>query len=356
MGSPSDAALIAASGGDPAAFGEIFDRHATTVHRYLVRRVGASTADELLGETFRIAFERRSTFDASRASARPWLYGIATNLIHRHHRSEARRDRATARLDRPEHDDPTERVVDAVAASSLLPDVLDAVRALPTGERDTLLLHVWEDLRYEEIAAALDIPVGTVRSRLNRARARLRELQRPWGEQITHADVYRRHKEELMSTISDFTKVQERAAGRMYPRLAYRDEVAALEHLTRVFGFTERREARMGTGVGDDTMLAWLEFGEGGLVMIGRSNEDVHRITSPLDRGGATAIIHVDVVDIDAHYERAVREGADITMPLEDAFYGSRRYEASDLEGQRWHFDEPHERIRARGGVVPEPG
>ena len=153
-----------------------------------------------------------------------------------------------------------------------------------------------------------------------------------------------------------FDGVQQKAAGRMYPRLAYRDERAALEWLVRVFGFTERREARMESrDTGDDNMLAWLEFGDG-LVMIGHSNEDVHRIASPLDRGGATSMINVDVDDIDAHYERAVREGAEITMPIEDAFYGSRRYEASDLEGHRWHFDEPHERIRARGGVVPAPG
>jgi RNA polymerase sigma factor (sigma-70 family) len=356
MGSPSDASIIEASGGDPAAFGHIFDRHATTVHRYLLRRVGASDADGLLGETFRIAFERRSSYDLSRENARPWLYGIATNLIARHHRSGARESRATARLhvDDGCDDDVAERVTDAVAAASLLPGVLDAVRALPRGERDALLLHVWEDLRYEEIAAALDIPVGTVRSRLNRARTKLRELQRPRGEHLVHADVYTRQKEQLMSTIDKFEQVQAKAAGRMYPRLAYRDERAALEWLIRVFGFTERREARMESNdTGDDNMLAWLEFGDG-LVMIGHSNEDVHRISSPIDRGGATSMINVDVDDIDAHYERAVREGAEITMPIEDAFYGSRRYEASDLEGHRWHFDEPHERIRARGGVVPE--
>lgn len=233
MGSPSDAAIISASGGDPARFGELFDRHATTLHRYLVRRVGASAADELLGETFRIAFEKRSTYDVERESARPWLYGIATNLVARHARSEGRRLRATAAVRsqtaRPEAD-ATDRVVDAVAAASALPHVLAAVRALPPGERDALLLHVWEDLRYEEIAVALDVPVGTVRSRLNRARSRLRELEPPRGEQLTHADVYTRHKERLMTEISagKFDGVQQKAAGRMYPRLAYRDERAAL--------------------------------------------------------------------------------------------------------------------------------
>jgi uncharacterized glyoxalase superfamily protein PhnB len=139
----------------------------------------------------------------------------------------------------------------------------------------------------------------------------------------------------------------------MYPRLAYRDELAALDYLTRVFGFSERREARMGSGTPDDHMLAWLEFGDG-LVMIGHVNEDVHLIHSPLDLGHTTSMINVEVDDIDSHYARAVAEGAEITMPLQDAYYGARRYEATDLEGHRWHFDETFERIRARGGVVPD--
>jgi hypothetical protein len=76
------------------------------------------------------------------------------------------------------------------------------------------------------------------------------------------------------------------------------------------------------------------------------------------DVGQATAMINVDVVNIDDHYAHAVAEGADVTMPIQDAFYGSRRYEASDLEGNRWHFSETFESIRARGGSIPsdEPG
>lgn len=109
----------------------------------------------------------------------------------------------------------------------------------------------------------------------------------------------------------------------------------------------------MGSGTEDDHMLAWLEFGDG-LVMIGHTNEDVHMIHSPADVGRTTVMINVGVHDIDAQYAQAVAEGATITMPLEDAFYGSRRYEATDLEGHRWHFDETFESIRARGGVVPE--
>lgn len=349
----TDAELIAASVEDPAAFGHVFDRHGTTLHRYLVRRVGASDADGLLGEVFRIAFERRSAYDTARDGARPWLYGIATNLVARHRRSEGRRLRATARLVVEPGDDAIDHAVEAIAASQLLPEVVAAIAALPEGERDALVLHAWEQLSYDDIARALDIPLGTVRSRLNRARTRLRELPAVRGEQLTHADVFTRQKEQLMSDINaKFERVRAKTQSSMYPRLAYDDELAALEYLTRVFGFTERREARMGTGIGDDHLLAWLEFGDG-LVMIGHSNHDIHRIHSPSELGHTTTMINVGVHDIDAHYAHAVAEGADITMPLEDAFYGSRRYEATDLEGHRWHFDEPHDAIRARGGKVP---
>jgi RNA polymerase sigma-70 factor (ECF subfamily) len=346
----TDAEAIAA--GDES-FGALFDRHATTLHRYFARRVGWSDAEALMAETFRIAFERRSTYDTSRPDARPWLYGIATNLVARHRRAEGRRLRATARLEVGHAPDESQRVVDAVAASVVLPDVVEAIRALPDGERDALLLHAWEHLAYEEIADALTIPIGTVRSRINRARRRLRELPVVRDEHLTHANVFTRQKERLMATTTGVEPLPAKHRYTMYPRLAYRDELAALEWLTRVFGFTERREARLGTGIGDDHMLAWLEFGDG-LVMIGHENEDVHRIVSPLSTGSSTTMINVGVHDIDAHYARAVGEGAEITMPLEDAYYGSRRYEASDFEGHRWHFDEPFESIRARGGTVPD--
>ena len=97
----------------------------------------------------------------------------------------------------------------------------------------------------------------------------------------------------------------------MYPRLTYADEVAALEYLTRVFQFTERREARMGGGDDDEGMLAWLEFGDG-VVMIGRATDaarDVHHLYSPGEVGHATVMINVAVNDIDSHYEHVRRRG-----------------------------------------------
>src|SRR6059036_4021865 len=98
VNSPSDAEVIGSSLDQPEAFGLIYDRHAPTVLRFLGRRVGAAVAEGLVGELFRIAFERRKTFDTSRASALPWLYGIGSNLLLKHRRGEARRLRANARM------------------------------------------------------------------------------------------------------------------------------------------------------------------------------------------------------------------------------------------------------------------
>ena len=178
---PSDAEVIRRSLTEPEAFGLIYDRHAATLLRFLGRRAGAEVAEGLIGELFRIAFERRKTFDALRASALPWLYGIGANLLLKHRRGEARRLRASARMiDR----EPSDRRASARAleARVLFPRVADAIEALPDGEREALLLFAWEDLSYQSVAEALELPIGTVRSRLNRARARLRELLEPSGK------------------------------------------------------------------------------------------------------------------------------------------------------------------------------
>ena len=181
----SDAQVMAASLGEPRRFAAVYDRHAGVVFRFLVRRVGRDAADELLGETFRVAFERRATFDCTRESARPWLYGIATNLLAKHRRTEARRLRAMERLALAHGDDGmADAVADALDAQQTVGLVLDAIAALPDGERDALLLFVWEELDYEDIAAALGIPVGTVRSRLHRARARLQAVTDRHGARI----------------------------------------------------------------------------------------------------------------------------------------------------------------------------
>jgi RNA polymerase sigma-70 factor (ECF subfamily) len=132
----------------------------------------------MVGDIFRIAFERRGAYDLSRPTARPWLYGIATNLVAKHRRGEARRLRAVARLaaQRVPAVDIADRVSVEVDAGDVWPRVVDAVTALPEPERDALMLHVWEGLSYDDVADALGVPIGTVRSRLHRARQRLREL------------------------------------------------------------------------------------------------------------------------------------------------------------------------------------
>jgi RNA polymerase sigma-70 factor (ECF subfamily) len=178
----SDAAVIASSLTDSSRFGELFDRHYAEIHRYLGRRVGAALADELAAETFVRAFGARARYDREAGDARPWLFGIAANLVRRHWRTERRRLRAYARTGSdPLRDDSSdvERRLDAAAAA---PQLAAALASLSAGEREVLLLFAWADLSYEEISNALGIPVGTVRSRLSRARAHVRELVWPTGQ------------------------------------------------------------------------------------------------------------------------------------------------------------------------------
>lgn len=173
-----DATLIARSTREPEAFALLYDRHAAGLHRYVTRRLGTDLADDVVGETFLVAFRRRERYDMSRPEARPWLYGIAANLISRHHRSEQRAYRAWARTgaDPVAHSfaPDTEAVEGRVTAQASGPALAAALRSLSQGDRHVLLLIAWADLSYEEVATALGIPLGTVRSRLNRARRKMR--------------------------------------------------------------------------------------------------------------------------------------------------------------------------------------
>ena len=172
---PTDGELIVRSLAEPEHFATLFDRHAATVHRYLGRRVG-DLADDLLSETFLIAFRRRSAYRPEHVEVRPWLIGIATNVLHGHLRSEQRRYRALARAaaePAPSGHAPDESH-DRVAAAAMRAPLAAALAGLKARDRDVLLLFAWGQLSYEEIAAALDVPIGTVRSRLNRARRQTR--------------------------------------------------------------------------------------------------------------------------------------------------------------------------------------
>ena len=171
-----DAALIERSWHEPEAFAALYDRHAAPVHRFAGRRLGQHLADDVVAETFLAAFRRRKRYDLRRADARPWLYGIAANVMGKHRRAEVRMLRAFARtgLD-PVADGHSDRVDSQVCAAAVQRDLAAALAGLSAGDRDVLLLIAWADLSYEETAAALRIPVGTVRSRLNRARRKVRE-------------------------------------------------------------------------------------------------------------------------------------------------------------------------------------
>jgi RNA polymerase sigma factor (sigma-70 family) len=171
-----DSDAISASTATPADFAAIFDRHFGAVHAYLQRRIGRDLADELSAETFLIAFDGRAGYDASRPNARPWLFGIATNLLHRHRRQELRELRAYARSGADPVLDAFDGVDARIDASSARRKLVEAIADVPAEELDTLLLFAWADLSYTEIGQALEIPTGTVRSRLSRARARIRTV------------------------------------------------------------------------------------------------------------------------------------------------------------------------------------
>lgn len=172
----TDGEIIAASQTAPEHFGQLYDRHARTVHRYAARRAGTQAADDVMAETFLVAFERRASFDAAFPDARPWLLGIATTLLRKHARLEAQAWRALVAADAASilADDPVSERGDRLDAAAAIRRLAGAIRHLAARDRDTLLLYAWGDLDYEGVAAALGVPIGTVRSRLNRARTKLR--------------------------------------------------------------------------------------------------------------------------------------------------------------------------------------
>lgn len=174
-GADCDAALIAQSLGNPERFGVLFDRHAPAIFRYVARRLGPDAADDVVAETFLAAFRQRQRYDHGRGGARPWLYGIATNLIGRHRRDEVRFFRAIARTGvDPAAEPVADEVTQRVAALAVSRQLAAAMAGLPRGQRDVLMLAA-SGLSYQEAAQALGVPVGTVSSRLVRARTKVRD-------------------------------------------------------------------------------------------------------------------------------------------------------------------------------------
>lgn len=176
---PADAELWArAVAGEPQAFEQLFDRHANAIFTFCLRRTGdRSAAEDLMSATFLHAWRRRADMQPATDGPAPWLYGIAANLIRRHLRSVGRRQAAMARIPAPKDQaepDPSEEIAARLDGARRVDRTLKALRSLSESDQDLFVLCVWQRLSYEEAAAALGIPVGTVRSRLSRARGRLR--------------------------------------------------------------------------------------------------------------------------------------------------------------------------------------
>src|SRR5690348_13908503 len=162
-----DAAVITRSLQHSERFAELYDRHAPTLYRYAARRLGPEPAEDAVAETFLAAFRVRDRYDRDRPDARPWLLGILTREIGRRRRAEANRYRLLAALPAPEPvEGPADAVAVAVTARAARAPLARALSRLRPADRDVLLLVAWAGLGYAEVAAALDVPVGTVRSRL----------------------------------------------------------------------------------------------------------------------------------------------------------------------------------------------
>jgi RNA polymerase sigma factor (sigma-70 family) len=158
---------------DAAAFSDLITRHAQAIHAYLARRCGRDTADDLLGEVMLRAYAARRQYDGRSTDPRPWLYGIARNVL----REQWRRAQKTGLADGTAlSDDPWPEVDARLDAGAQLSALKEALAKLPLVDREVLLLVTWEGLTPAEAAVALGIPQGTARSRLHRARSAMREL------------------------------------------------------------------------------------------------------------------------------------------------------------------------------------
>jgi RNA polymerase sigma-70 factor (ECF subfamily) len=178
MDERSDAEVIAASLAAPDEFAVVFERHFAPIWRYLIRRLSPSDADEIAGEVFRIGFEQRDRFDPGHVSALPWLYGIAANLVLKHCRSAARGLRAMARHQAAELVEPGDDYANAdtrLDAARLRAALVSALHSLPRQNRELVLLAAFGELSYAELAQATGLAEGTVKSRLSRSKAKLRE-------------------------------------------------------------------------------------------------------------------------------------------------------------------------------------
>lgn len=165
-----------AGAGDGEAFGQLFDRHARAVYNHCFRLTASwSTAEDLTSVTFLLAWRQRDRMRLANQSLRPWLLAVATNAVRSDRRSLGRRlrlvARAPAELPAADHaDDVAGRVDD----ERRMAGVLAELRKLPRAEQEAVALCLWSGLSYAEAAAALGIAEVSVRSRVSRARTKLR--------------------------------------------------------------------------------------------------------------------------------------------------------------------------------------
>jgi RNA polymerase sigma factor (sigma-70 family) len=158
----------------PDAFVEVVRRHEVAIHGYLARRAGRQAADDLMAEVWLRAFAARGGYDTRYGDARPWLYGIARNVLREHWRTSSSGEELAA-LDEKVVD-PWDGINDRLDSAGQAKAMVSAVRALPAADREVLLLVAWEQLTPAEAAEVLGVPQGTARSRLHRARAALRRV------------------------------------------------------------------------------------------------------------------------------------------------------------------------------------
>ncbi len=184
----SDSEIITRSLNDPEIFGDLFDRHADSIGKYFARRVGGDQIEELLSEVFVTAFRARHKYSAEKGNALPWLFGIAHNHLRHYYRSYRRKSEADSRL-KTGHDSVENRLIsfedDLIATLDAEDDMRRVevfIHTQPEIDREVLLLYAWDGLSYQEIGEALSVPVGTVRSRLNRIRKKIRELEAVSGQ------------------------------------------------------------------------------------------------------------------------------------------------------------------------------
>jgi RNA polymerase sigma factor (sigma-70 family) len=159
----------------PAGFGTLFERHGRAIYNYCFRRTADwAAAEDLASVVFLEAWRRRRDIRLENGSLLPWLYGVATNVVRNRSRSLRRHRSALERLPRGFEADFADDAAARLDDEQQMRAILEAFQALPKRDQDVLALCVWSELSYEEAAVALDVPVGTVRSRLSRARSRLR--------------------------------------------------------------------------------------------------------------------------------------------------------------------------------------